>query len=62
MKGETRSGTRMWERRGVDKVKWGNLRERDHLKDPGREEADITMDLQEVRWGNGQDRSGSGQK
>jgi hypothetical protein len=30
---------------------WGNLRERDHLDDPGVEEDNITMDLQEV--GNG---------
>jgi len=52
----------MWERRGVDKVRWGKLRERDHLKDPGVEEADMKMYLQEVRCGNGQDRSGSGQK
>jgi hypothetical protein len=39
----------MWEIRGVDRVRWGNLRERDHLKDPGVEVADITMDLQEIR-------------
>jgi len=52
----------MWERRGVDSVRWGNLRERDHLEDPDIEETDITMDLQEVRWEHGKDRSGSGQK
>jgi hypothetical protein len=49
----------MWERRGVDRVRCGNLRERDHLEDPDVEEADITTDLQEMRWGHGQDRSGS---
>jgi len=31
----------MWERR----VRWGNLRETDHLEDPGVEEAGITVDL-----------------
>ena len=30
-------------------VWWGNLRERDHLKDPGTD--NIKMDLQEVGWG-----------
>ena len=29
---------------------WGNLRERDHLRDPGVED-DIKMDFQEVRCG-----------
>jgi len=52
----------MWERRSLDRVRWGSLRERDHLEDPGVEEADIKMNLQEMRWGRGQDRSGSGQK
>ena len=52
----------MWERRGVDRIRWANLRERDHLKDPDVDEADITTDHQEVRWGIGQDRSSSGQK
>jgi hypothetical protein len=51
----------MWERRSVDGVRWGNLRERDHLKDPGIKEADITMDLQKLRRGSGRDRSGSAQ-
>jgi hypothetical protein len=26
---------RMWESRGIYRVWWGNLRERDHLEDPG---------------------------
>ena len=47
----------MWERRSVYRVWWGNLKERDHLEDPGVEEADITVDLQEVRWWYGQDQS-----
>jgi hypothetical protein len=51
----------MWERRSVDRVRWGILRERDHLKDPGVKEADITTDLQKVRWASGRDRSGSAQ-
>jgi hypothetical protein len=25
----------MWERRGVYRIWWGNLREGDHLEDPG---------------------------
>jgi hypothetical protein len=30
---------------------WGNLRERDHLGDPGVDgEDNIEMDLQEVKW------------
>jgi len=52
----------MWERRGVNSIRWGNLSKRDHLEEPGIEQTDITMDLQEVRWEHGQDRSGSGQK
>jgi hypothetical protein len=30
---------------------WGDLREGDHLKDPGVDEDNIKMDLQEVGWG-----------
>jgi hypothetical protein len=26
--------SRIWERRGVYRALWGNLRERDHLEDP----------------------------
>jgi hypothetical protein len=37
----------------------GNLRERDNLEDPGVD-GDIKMELQEVDWGHGLDRSGSG--
>jgi hypothetical protein len=30
---------------------WGNLRERDHLENPGvRQEDNIKMDIQEVEW------------
>jgi len=32
---------------------WGNLRERDHLKDRHRWEDNIKMDIQEVEWGGG---------
>jgi len=33
-------------------VWWGNLRDRDHLEDPGvRWEDNIMLDLQEMRWG-----------
>ena len=36
--------------------RWGSLRERDHLEDPGhRWEDNIKMDLQEVGGGNGLD-------
>ena len=52
----------MWERGDVDTIRWGILRERDHLEDPGIDETDITMDLQQVRWEYGQDQSDSGQK
>jgi hypothetical protein len=39
----------MWGREEVHTgVWWGNLRERDHLKDPGTD--NIKMDLQEVGW------------
>ena len=39
---------------------WGNLREGDHLEDPGvRWEDNDTMDLREVGWEHGLDRSGS---
>jgi hypothetical protein len=30
---------------------WGNLRERDHLEDPGIDEDTIKLDLQEVGCG-----------
>jgi hypothetical protein len=30
---------------------WGNLREGDHLGDPGVDGDNIKMDLQEVEWG-----------
>jgi hypothetical protein len=30
---------------------WGDLREGDHLGDPGVDEDNIKMDLQEVGWG-----------
>jgi len=41
------------ERRGVYRVLWGCLRERDHLEDPRlRWEDNIKMDLREVEsWG-----------
>ena len=29
---------------------WGNLRERDHMEDPGID--NVKMDLQEVGWGS----------
>ena len=29
---------------------WGNLREGDHLEDPGREGRTILMDLREMGW------------
>jgi hypothetical protein len=36
--------------------RWGNLREIDHLKDPGLDgKINIKMDLQEVGWGDGLD-------
>ena len=40
---------------------WGNLRERDHLEDPGVDGKTIKMDLQEAECeGHRLDRSGSG--
>jgi hypothetical protein len=38
----------------------GNLREGDHLEDPGLWEDNIKMDLREVSLGYGLGRSGSG--
>jgi len=32
-------------------LQWGNLRERDHLKDPSVDEDNIKMDLQEMGCG-----------
>ena len=38
------------------RVWWRNLKERDHLEDPGVDREDnIKMDLQEVGWGHGLD-------
>jgi hypothetical protein len=37
----------------------GNLRERDHLKDPGTDGRYIKIDRQEVMCGHGLDRCGS---
>jgi len=52
---------RMEERRGVYRVFWGNLRERDHLGDP---DVDGRMILRWIfrsgMWGYGMDRAGSG--
>jgi hypothetical protein len=41
----------MGERRGVYRVWWGNLRERDHMEHPGADgRIIIKMDLQEVGY------------
>jgi hypothetical protein len=37
---------------------FGGKRERDHLKDPDIEEDNIKMDIREVGWRHGRDRSG----
>jgi len=39
---------------------WGNRRKRDHLERPGANGDKIKMELQEVEWGHGLDRAGSG--
>ena len=39
---------------------WGKLIEGDHLEDAGLDEDNIKMDLRDVRWEHGLDRSGSG--
>jgi hypothetical protein len=40
---------------------WGNLREREHLEKPRRRwENNIKMDLREVEWERGLNRSSSG--
>jgi hypothetical protein len=38
---------------------WENLRERDHLEGPGVDGDNIKMELQELEWGHGLNRSGS---
>ena len=35
----------------VHTLRWGNLRERDHLEDPSVDEDNIKMDLQEMGCG-----------
>jgi hypothetical protein len=41
---------------------WGNLSEGDYFEDPGiKSEDKIKMDLRDVGWGHGLDRSGSEQ-
>jgi len=52
---------RMVEKRAVYRVWWGNLRERDHLGDPGVD-GSIMLRLIFRKWdmGNGLDRCGSG--
>jgi hypothetical protein len=42
----------MGERSGVNRVWWGNLRERDHLEDPGLDER-ITFRWIFRKWGVG---------
>jgi hypothetical protein len=52
---------RMWREEVYTGFWWGNLREGGHLEDPGvKWEDNDTMDLREVRWEHGVDRSGSG--
>ena len=42
----------VWGRGEVYTGFWqGNMRERDHLEDPGVQEENIKMDLQELGWG-----------
>jgi len=50
---------RIGERRGVYRFWWGNLRERDHLGDPGLDRR-IIIRLIFRKWGYGLDRAGSG--
>jgi hypothetical protein len=48
------------EERCIQGLGVGNLREGDHLKDPNVDGDNIKMDLREVGWGHGVNRSGSG--
>jgi hypothetical protein len=41
----------MGEIRGAYRVLWGNLRERDHLENPGVWENNIKIYLHDVGWG-----------